>query len=183
LKGAHVKIIQVPTRRRLLTATAIAFSALAFGACGGTDDDTTGTASSGGSTESSSNDRDSARVRLIQCLREQGLDIPDDIGESGAPPPNVDADALEAALAGPCAKYRGDAFGDVADPGVADAQEKMDKYAQCMRDAGFDFPDVELGNGPPTALHELDQSDPDFQAADKECADLRVTPADVMGGP
>jgi hypothetical protein len=122
-------------------------------------------------------------VRLIQCLREQGLDIPDDIGESGAPPPNVDADALEAALEGPCAELRDGAFGDLNDPGVADAQEKMDKYAQCMRDAGFDFPDVELGEGPPTALHELDTSDPDFQAADEKCADLRVTPADIMGGP
>jgi hypothetical protein len=178
-----MNIVQATTRQRLLTAAAIALSAAALGACGGSDDDDTTSAASGdGSAESSSSERDSARVRLIQCLREQGLDIPDDIGESGAPP-GVDADALDAALDGPCAKYRGDAFGDLDDSGTADAQEKMDKYAQCMRDAGFAYPDVELGEGPPSALHELDQSDPDFQAADKKCADLRVTPADIMGGP
>jgi hypothetical protein len=176
-------IIHATARRRLLAALAIALSASALGACGGSDNDDSTSPAAGGSAESSSNERDSARVRLIQCLREQGLDIPDDIGESGAPPPNVDADALEAALEGPCAELRGGAFGDLNDPGVADAQEKMDKYAQCMRDAGFDFPDVELGEGPPTALHELDTSDPDFQAADEKCADLRVTPADIMGGP
>jgi len=175
-----MNVVQVT---RLLLTLAIVLGATALAACGGSDDDTTSSASGGGSAESSSNERDSARVRLIQCLREQGLDIPDDIGESGAPPPDVDADALEAALEGPCAKLRGDAFGDATESGDAEAQEKIDRYAQCMRDAGFDFPDVELGNGPPTALHELDQSDPDFQAADKKCADLRVTPADVMGGP
>ena len=173
-------IVQATTWRRLITALAIASSAAVLGACGSSDSDDTTT--SGGSAASSSNARDSARVRLIQCLREQGLDIPDDIGENGEPPANVDADALEGALDGPCAKYRGQAFGEATDPAVADAQEKMDKYAQCMRDAGYDFPDVELGNGPPTALHELDQSDPDFQAADEKCAALRVTPADVMGG-
>jgi hypothetical protein len=179
-----MNILTATTRRRLLTALALALIAAALAACGGSDDDDTSSATpGGGSAESSSNDRDTARVRLIQCLREQGLDIPDDIGESGAPPPNVDADALEAALEGPCAELRGGAFGDLNDPGVADAQEKMDKYAQCMRDAGFDFPDVVLGEGPPTALHELDTSDPDFQAADEKCADLRVTPADIMGGP
>jgi hypothetical protein len=162
---------------RLITALTIASSAAALVACGGSGgDDST----SGGS---SSNDRDNARVRLIQCLREQGLDVPDDIGQSGAPLPDIDADALDAALDGPCAKFRGEAFGDLTDSGLAEAQEKMDKYAQCMRDAGFDFPDVELGNGMPSELHELDQSDPDFQAADQKCADLRVTPADVMGGP
>jgi hypothetical protein len=179
-----MNIVTATTRRRLHTALALALSAVALGACGGSDgDDTTSAGSDGGSATSSSSERDNARVRLIQCLREQGLDIPDDIGESGAPPPNVDADALEAALEGPCVELRGGAFGDLNDSGVADAQEKMDKYAQCMRDAGFDFPDVELGEGPPTALHELDQSDPDFQAADEQCADLRVTPADIMGGP
>jgi hypothetical protein len=161
--------------RRLLAMLAIGISALAPGACGGSDSDDT--------TAPSSSDRDSARVRLIQCLREQGLDIPDDIGESGAPPAGIDGEALEDALNGPCAEFRSGAFGDATESGLADAQEKMDKYAQCMRDAGFDFPDVELGNGPPTALHELDQSDPDFQAADEKCADLRVTPADIMGGP
>jgi hypothetical protein len=178
-----MNLLQATSRRRLLTALAITVCAAALGACGGSDDDDATTGSSGGGSAASSNERDSARIRLIQCLREQGLDIPDDIGESGAPPPDVDADALEAALEGPCAKYRGDAFGDLDESGTADAQEKMDKYAQCMRDAGFDFPDVELGAGPPMALHELDTSAPDFQAADEKCADLRVTPADVMGAP
>jgi hypothetical protein len=173
-------IVEATTSRRLLTAVAIAVAAIALGACSGSDSDD---GAPGGGSTSASNERDSARIRLIQCLREQGLDIPDDIGETGAPPPDVDADALEAALDGPCAKYRGDAFGDLDESGTADAQEKMDKYAQCMRDAGFDFPDVELGEGPPMALHELDTSDPDFQAADKKCADLRVTPADVMRAP
>jgi hypothetical protein len=176
-------IIQAKTRRRVLMAFAIALSAAALGACGGSDGDDTTSSASGGSAAASSDERDDARVRLIQCLREQGLDVPDDIGESGAPTPNVDADELDAALDGPCAQYRDKAFGDLSRPATADAQEKMDKYAQCMRDAGFDYPDVELGSGPPSELHELDQSDPDFQAADEKCADLRVTPGDVMDGP
>jgi hypothetical protein len=173
-----MSIVKATTERRVLTALALALCAAALGACGGSDDDTARPSP----TTSSSNERDSARVRLLQCLREQGIDIPDNIGEQGAPPPDIDTDALEAALEGPCAELRGGAFGDATDSAVAEAQEKMDRYAQCMRDAGFDFPDVELGEGPPTELHELDQSDPDFQAADERCADLRVTPADIMGG-
>jgi hypothetical protein len=176
-------IFEATSWRRLITAFAIALSTVALGACGSSSgDDTTNGSSGGAGSAESSNERDTARTRLTQCLRDQGLDVPDDIGERGAPPPNVDNDALEAALDGPCAKLRDQAFGDVTESAQPEAQEKMDRYAQCMRDAGFDFPDVELGNGPPTALHELDQSDPDFQAADKKCADLRVTPGDLMGG-
>jgi hypothetical protein len=177
-----MQMLESTAWRRLITAMAIALSTAALGACGGSDDDTTSASSGGGGSAASGNERDTARTRLTKCLRDQGLDVPDDIGQSGAPPADLDDDALQAALDGPCAKLREQAFGDVSESAQSEAQEKMDKYAQCMRDAGFDFPDVELGKGPPTALHELDTSDPDFQAADEKCADLRVTPGDVMGG-
>jgi hypothetical protein len=182
-----VRILRSTLWRRPTVALVVALSVGAISACGSSDTTDTNTnatkagggASAGSATES--NERDSARVRLIRCLREQGLDVPYDIGQ-GAEAPDLDRDELEAALEGPCARYRADAFGDSAESGESAAQEKLDKYAQCMRDAGFDFPDVELGNGPPLALHEIDTTDPDFQKADAKCADLRVTPADVMRG-
>jgi hypothetical protein len=95
--------VKATTERRVLAALALARCAAALAACGGSDGDEEASPSP---TTSSSDARDSARVRLIQCLREQGIDIPDDIGESGAPLPNIDDDALEAALEGPCAELR-----------------------------------------------------------------------------
>ena len=164
---------------RLLTAFAIVASVAVLGGCGSDDDDAPAVAS--GDAAPAPSDSDAARIRLIQCLREQGIEIPDSIGQGSGPQPQVDADAIEEALDGPCADLRTSAFDDGEASAESAAQDKMDKYAQCMRDAGFDFPDVELGDGPPLALHEIDQTDPDFIAADEECADLRVTPADIMG--
>lgn len=177
-------ILEATGWRRLITALAIALSAAALVACGEDSDadDSASSSAGGGGSATSSNERDEARVRLRECLREQGLDIPDDAGQGGSAFRDLDNDKLEEALEGPCAKYRGQAFGDVEDSALAEAQEKMDKYAQCMRDAGFDFPDVELGKGPPTELHEIDQTDPDFQAAAEQCADKRPGMSDIMPG-
>jgi len=164
---------------RLITALAIGLSTVALGACGGSDGDDTKTVASGGASSAASNESDTARTRLIQCLREQGLDVPDDIG-AGAPPPDLDEEALAAALEGPCAEFREEAFGDAGGSDLQEQQDQFDKYAQCMRKEGIDFPDVELGAGPPTALHQLDTSSPAFQAANEKCADVR--PQQGIGG-
>lgn len=166
-------ILETTAWRRSVVALTIGFSAAALGACGGSDSDDTATKAGGASAPAASNESDSGRVRLTQCLRDQGIDVPDDVGEGGAPPADLDEDALAEALAGPCAEFRGGAFADSSASDQQELQDQFQKYAQCMRKEGIDFPDIDLGAGPPTALHELDQNDPGYKAADAKCADSR----------
>ena len=150
---------------------AVGLSALALGACGSDSDDASPSSGSGSAGASpATNDQDTARVKLTQCLRENGIDVPDNVGQSG-PGPDVDQDELQAALDGPCKELQAGAFGDAA----GDNQEFRDAYnvfAQCMRQNGVDLPDLKPGEGPAqTHGNEPDPTDPGVQAAQEKCQD------------
>jgi hypothetical protein len=146
-------------------------------ACGSSGEAESSSGSNGTSSDSSSSagggDQDAGRVRLTQCLRENGVDVPDNAGPGsgggagGAG--NVDRDKLQEAMNGPCKKYQTEAFGNVSEEDRQEMQDSFQKFSQCMRDNGVDVPDIGSGDGPPAGGGGIDQDDPDVQAAAKKC--------------
>ena len=149
---------------------AVASCSLALAACGG--DEGGGDAAAAGNA-GTSNEQDAARVRLQDCLRENGVDVPDGPpggdGDGGGGQPDIDRDELEQAMEA-CAEFRDEAFGDV-DVDDQEFQDAFAKFSQCMRDEGIDLPEMTPGEGPPQGGGQLDQDDPETQAALEKCQD------------
>lgn len=151
-------------RRALTLLAAAGLSAVALGACGGGAD-----AAPTGASDA--NDRDTARLKLTQCLRENGVDVPDGPGPGagGGQFSDADREKRRAAIDGPCKKLREAAVGEIS---AADRQEFQDafaKFAQCMRDHGVEVPDIGAGGPPRAGLRGLDRDDPKVQAAREAC--------------
>ena len=114
--------------------------------------------------------RQERALKFVQCMREQGIDLPDPDPETGRVMmrfgPGTDRAKVEAAQEA-CKAYSPSGEG----PGQGDPQaaENMRKFAQCMRDNGVPhFPDPEGG------MVRIDKSmaeDPDFAAAQQKCGD------------
>jgi hypothetical protein len=160
---------------RFLSLSAVLAATVALAACGGSSGSSTTTSTSGGSSASSgtSNAQDAARVKLVQCVREQGVDLPDITDDSNALAQLTPAERerAEAALQGPCKKYASKAFGDT-DPQSPEFLDALTKYTVCLRKNGVDVPDPDP-NAPRAGLMSLDQSDPTVAAAMSACEDER----------
>jgi hypothetical protein len=160
---------------RFLSLAAVLASTVALAACGGSSDSSSTTSSSDGSSASSgtSNAQDAARVKLLQCVREQGVDVPDTVLDTGslAQLSAAERERAEAALRGPCKKYASKAFGDT-DPQSPEFLDALTKYTVCLRKNGVDVPDPDP-NAPRTGIMSLDQSDPTVAAAMSACQDKR----------
>jgi hypothetical protein len=161
--------------RFLVSLLVVAACSLAVAACGETD--SAGSDGSSGGTSGSSNDQDAARVRLQECLREQGIDLPEggpgQGGGGGGGQPDIDRDELQQAMEA-CDEFRDDAFGDITEEDRQEMQDAFAKFSQCMRDEGIDVPDVEPGGGsgpPGGGGNQFDMDDPDVQAAIEQCQD------------
>ena len=155
---------------------AVAACTLLVAACGGSDGAESEASSSTGGASSASNEQDAARVRLQECLREQGVDLPaggpgggDD---GGGEPPDIDRDELQEAMEA-CAEFRDEAFGDIDEQDRQEFQDAFAKFSQCMRDEGIDVPEMTPGEGggPGGGGEQLDRDDPDVQAAIEQCQD------------
>jgi hypothetical protein len=153
---------------------ALAACTLVVAACGGADGAESEASGSTGGASSASNEQDAARVRLQECLREQGVDLPaggpggGDGG--GGEPPDIDRDELQQAMEA-CAEFRDEAFGDISEQDRQEFQDAFAKFSQCMRDEGIDVPEMNPGEGPPGGGEQLDRDDPDVQAAIEQCQD------------
>jgi hypothetical protein len=158
---------------RFLSLSAVLAATVALAACGGSSGSSTTTSTSGGSSASSgtANAQDAARVKLAQCLREQGIDLPDITNDSNALAQLTPAERqrAEAALRGPCKKYASKAFGDT-DPQSQEFLDALTSFTVCLRRNGADVPDPDPG-APFEVLHSLDQSDPTVAAAISACQD------------
>ena len=156
--------------RVLLSLLVVAACSLAVAACGETDG--AGSEGSSGEPASSSNDRDAARVRLQECLREQGVELPDGgPGGGGGELSDIDRDEVQEAMEA-CAEFRDEAFGDITEEDRQEMQDAFAKFSQCMRDEGIDVPDIGAGGGgPPAGGDQIDMDDPDVQAALELCQD------------
>lgn len=150
----------------------------------------------GSAAPSASLDPEAAKLAFAQCMREQGVDMPDPqsgpnggfgftIGGDGSEPGELEA-AMEA-----CDHFLEDAEGErrELDPEMLD---RMVDFAACMREHGIDMPDPQVdggrimvkGNvksgdggdggddgGPQTRANVLgiDPSSPEFQEAQEAC--------------
>lgn len=144
-----------------------------FAACGGSDD---ASGSSDAATEESREDnaQDTARTKLEQCLRDQGLEIPAgrSSGSGGRQQlSEADREQLREAMDGPCAKHRDEAFSTA---GVSEDRQEFEdaavKFQACMRDEGIDVPDQP---GASAGGAQIDPNDPDVQAAMEKCQEFR----------
>ncbi|MFC7533781.1 hypothetical protein [Actinoplanes sp. GCM10030250] len=116
-------------------------------------------------------DPDTRNLRFAECLREQGLDVPDPKPGEGMRmkfgPESGGQEKVQAAMEA-CREWAPTGMNDGAGNPDPERQETMRAYAQCMRDNGVEtFPDPEGG------MMRLDASageDPDFGAAEQKCA-------------
>ncbi len=157
--------------------------ALGVTACGSADSTAATNASS--SSNASNADRDAQRIRLQQCLRKEGVDVPEP-GSGGGGRGGLRGltgsarDELQKALEGPCKSLATNAFGNLSEADRQEFQDRFQKFRQCMKDNGVDLPDRQAGGGPPAGGARIDRDDPDFQKAAKACED--VAPRRPGGG-
>src|SRR5215216_6348463 len=172
-----------PTRRerspmtlRPLAAALLAVAALGVAACG--DDAETPTANAAADDDKVRQ----AQVKFAECMRENGVDMPDPKAEGGKSLFKVGGDSgispeeFEKASKA-CEKYREGIRPNLSEEEQAEFKEKALEHARCMREHGIDMPDptfnadggAEVRIGPGSSGGRLDPEDPEFQAAEKEC--------------
>jgi len=156
-------------------ALALTALSLPLAACGGSGGDAATAADSAA-------DRDAARVRLEQCLRKEGVDLPEPGQAASQRRPGAgDRDKVRAALEGPCKKYQQEAFGDVSAEDRQEMRDRMVKFSACMRKQGVDIPDMRPGEagGPP---RRVNLNSPRARKATEKCRDLLPTRPGGQGG-
>jgi hypothetical protein len=156
--------------RLLLLTSVLAAAAATLAACG-SDSKTSDAPAAGGPSSGQSNEQDSARVKLVQCLRDLGIDVPDTPGHNFfAQLTPVERQQAEDALNGPCRKYRSNAFGEASDPQSQEFLDVLTGFTVCLRKNGADVPDPDPTE-PFAVLHSLDQTDPTIARAIAACQD------------
>jgi len=162
--------------RFTLLALPLSVASIALGACGGGD-------SGGGGGSSRAELRDAA-LEYAQCMRKHGIDMPD---------PKFSDGGMSMSIGGPGTKRIPKATMDAAQQACrkimesvkppsmspqqqAKARESALKMARCMREAGFDFPDPQFGEGGRIQQRidgpgsNLDPQNPRFRQAMTKCA-------------
>jgi hypothetical protein len=142
---------------------ALAIAALVAAGCGGSS-------SAGSSTKTTS--QDAARVKFAQCMRDNGINIPDNPGQNGGlrALQNVDQSKLQAAQKA-CQKYRLAAVGNLTQAQQQEFRDAFAKFSSCMRQHGVELPNPGAGGGPPAGGNQINRNDPKVQAARKACQD------------
>lgn len=157
-------------------------------ACGGSSDaeevaTLETTAASAASTTTTTVNMELAAQEAVNCFRAEGIDFPDPTLDVNG---NVqfdtsfdlsvyDQDELSAAQAA-CSEELSRVIMGFVGTDLTGLADGLLEYAICMRENGFDLPDpdfAELADSGP--FGEIDQDDPDFQAADEVCRDVLQT--------
>ena len=120
-------------------------------------------------------DKKGDMVKFAQCMRENGIDMPDPQGEDGrlsvaiggedgAP---LDQDKMKTAHEA-CKQHLPN--GGEFKPPSPEEQDKMRQQAKCMRDKGYNWPDPQFEGGGPTEAIELPDMENDKVKQDmKDC--------------
>jgi hypothetical protein len=149
--------------KRLLVAALLAAACLS--ACGGDGEPAA-------AESSDRRDFERARQEFAECMREHGIDFPDD------GPVKIDGSQEELREAEEaCAHLRE----KIEPPELSDAQREEFKeaaleHARCMREHGIDFPDPTFGEdgGAQVRIRPgsgVDPDDPEFREAQEACQD------------
>lgn len=161
----------VPSIRAAALLLVCGALALPLAACG----------SSGGGGESpaatADDARDTAQLKLQQCLKENGVDV-GQRGGQGGPPSDTDRQELQEAIEGPCEDLANGAFGSVSDEDRAEFEDARVRLTACLKEHGIDLPEP---NGDRPALTRIDADDEDVQEAIETCRD--ELPANLRNGP
>lgn len=158
--------------RQLAIILAIPILLVGLASCGGDDsdsDDTTGSGAAGGGEATGSDDQ---ALEFVQCLREQGLDVPDPDPESGmidlgSAVEDAGQEAVQAAVEACRDLAPGSEGGDAGSS--QEQQEALLEFAQCMRDNGVDMADPDQSGGGVIFNDPNLANDPDFQDALTTC--------------
>jgi hypothetical protein len=176
----------------------VAGMALAASACGGDSAEGTQVASLGGSstqsetttTGASSDDPQEILLEYTECMRDEGIDLPDPDFSGGARggfriqlgPNGMDPDDPEfQAARKKCEPILANLRQQFDPEEQEERQEAALEFAKCMREHGIDIPDPDFsGGGAPGRRAEggpfgdsgVDPDDPDFRAAQEECDDV-----------
>jgi hypothetical protein len=155
---------------------AVIAASIVVAGCGGDSSDDNGAAASGGSGPSGASS--DAAVEYAECMRENGVpEFPDpkngQLTLRAGPDTGIDPNSPEFQAAREACQSKAPQ-GGLAGGGQpsGEMQELILQFAKCMRKNGVpDFPDPDVSGGtvrmqlPPG----LDQSSPQFQAAQQEC--------------
>jgi hypothetical protein len=167
--------------RVLLLVGALALAPAAVG-CGDSDD-SRGASDPANSQSQQDNAQDTARTKLEQCLRDNGVEPPSQGGHGGgvAQLSETARQKFQDVIEGPCAEFRDDVIGDVSPEQQQEFQDAAVRFRDCMRDEGID-----LGTGTPGAggggLAQLDTDDPQVQEALEKCEDMMPQFGGLGGG-
>jgi hypothetical protein len=158
--------------RRLQVTTLGALLVLGLAACG---------SSSNPASTNASATADAARLKFAQCMRQHGVDIPDNPGQGAQRGggfrqafQNTPRATIQAAMKA-CQKYRTQAFGNITPQQRQEFRDAFVKFAACMRRHGVDVPDPGTGGGPgaggPPGGRRgfFNRNDPTVQTALKAC--------------
>jgi hypothetical protein len=161
-----------PTMRiggRVSVALAALALALVLAACGGED---------GEAEAAATDDRQQAMLAFAECMREQGIDVPDPQEgrlrvrpRSGGAPSEAERSEFEEANKKCREHLEGVGPPELSEEDRVAVQEAMLAFARCMRENGVNVPDPEFGKGGGffRIVRGGDPEDPDFKAAEKTC--------------
>lgn len=142
-----------------------------------------GSSSGGSGAEDEGNARDTAALKLEQCLREQGVALPTRAERSDGPSVSrrrvseADAEQMREALEGPCKDEQQAVVGSISDEDRAAFEDAQLKMTACMKEHGVDLPSP--GDDGPS-LVRIDPEDDDVREAMEACRD--VMPQGSRGG-
>jgi hypothetical protein len=144
-----------------VAAPALMLVTLVATGCGGS--------SNAASPSTKTTSQDAARIKFTQCLRDNGVNVPDTPAQGGGGRfGNVDQAKLQKAMTA-CSKYRQAVVGNITPAQRQAFQDAFAKFASCMRQHGVDLPARTPGQGPPAGGAQINRNDPKVQAAQKAC--------------
>jgi hypothetical protein len=130
-------------------------------------------------------------LNFAACMRDHGIDMPDPQvgpgggafgftiqGEIGEAPDEGEMQKMQEADAA-CRHFLEGLVQEFERPDMAEMQDQMLAFSQCMRDHGIDYPDPVFSEdggvtliGPDEGTGGFDPSDPDFQEAQEACQEI-----------
>jgi hypothetical protein len=150
---------------RITFLAAVAAMSSALAACGSES-------SSGGTSRAEFQE---AALKHAECMRRNGIDMPDPKPGQGLVFDNRDVDPERLRRAEErCRKHLADLPApELNEEDEREFRDRALRHARCMREQGIDFPDPRFGAGGRVTVElkgDIPVDDPRFQAAEKKCS-------------